>query len=177
MRADAAFSAARILRFDGREIQSVKDAAAAFAPPALTPWQARVLQTALRFVGYPYVWGGTSENAETPFGVAARGGFDCSGFVWRVYKLQPYAGAPQLADTLRGRTTYAMSREVPRAERIPLARLQPADVLFFGERGPRSKPAQIDHAGIYVGGGWFVHSSDEGVALAPLSDWHAKRFA
>ena len=32
--------------------------------------------------------------------------------------------------------------------------------------------------GIYLGNGWFIHSSEEGVELAPLSsDWYAKRFA
>ena len=38
----------------------------------------------------PYIWGGTSDGPETEFGVSSRGGYDCSGFVWRVYKLQPY---------------------------------------------------------------------------------------
>src|SRR2546430_3532493 len=32
--------------------------------PAPSAWQTRILQTAVRFIGYPYVWGGTSENAE-----------------------------------------------------------------------------------------------------------------
>ena len=36
----------------------------------------------------PYIWGGTSDGPETEFGVTSRGGYDCSGFVWRVYKLQ-----------------------------------------------------------------------------------------
>ena len=31
--------------------------------------------------------------------------------------------------------------------------------------------------GIYVGNGWFVHSSDEGVTLQPLDGWYATRFA
>ena len=35
------------------------------------------------------------------------GGFDCSGFVWRVFKLEPFPGASALASVLRGRTTYA----------------------------------------------------------------------
>src|ERR671922_275141 len=73
-----------------------------FALPPLTDWQQRIITTAFSFVGYPYVWGGTSERAEAPAGVKARGGFDCSGFVWRVYKLQRYDGEGTLADTLRG---------------------------------------------------------------------------
>jgi cell wall-associated NlpC family hydrolase len=176
-RAEAAFSAARILRFDRSEVQRAADAAATFVLPVLGPWQTQVLQTGLSFVGFPYVWGGTSEHAESRFGVSARGGFDCSGFVWRVYKLQPYPGAPALAETLRGRTTYAMSGEVPAAKRIAYAKLQPGDVLFFGAKGPRSKPTQVDHAGIYAGNGWFVHSSSQGVTLTPLAGWYRQRFA
>ena len=106
------------------------------------------------------------------------GGFDCSGFAWRIYKLQAYAGADALPATLKGRTTYAMSGEVPRAKRIPLAKLQPGDLLFFGAHGAKSKPAEINHMGVYLGSGWFVQASEQGVALAPLTaDWYAHRFA
>jgi cell wall-associated NlpC family hydrolase len=176
-RAEAAYSAARILRFSGWETEAVRAAAAAFALPALTPWQKRVLAVGVSLIGYPYVWGGESEHAESPFGVQARGGFDCSGFVWRVYKLQSYAGATALAGTLRGRTTFQMSGEVPKAQRIAFDALQPADVVFFGAKGPRSKPAQVDHMGIYLGNGWMIHSSGYGVALAPLDGWYRARFA
>ena len=175
-RAEAAFSAAKILRFGGWEAQAARGAAATFVLPQLTAWQKRILTTAFRFIGYPYVWGGTSDQAEAPFGRPARGGFDCSGFVWRVYKLEPYSSAGRLADTLRGRTTYAMSGEVPAAKRISLAKLQPGDLVFFG-RGPSSKPAQIGHMGIYAGNGWFVHSSGYGVALAQLTGWYRSSFA
>jgi cell wall-associated NlpC family hydrolase len=176
-RAEAAYSAARVLRFRGGEIPAVEAAAATFTLPPLTDWQQRILTTAFSFVGYPYVWGGTSERAEAPAGVKARGGFDCSGFVWRVYKLQQYPGGAALASTLKGRTTYTMSGEVPRAKRIPFARLAPGDVLFWGAHGSRSKPSEVDHTGIYLGSGWFIHSSGYGVAVTSLSGWYAKRFA
>jgi cell wall-associated NlpC family hydrolase len=78
---------------------------------------------------------------------------------------------------LQGRTTYAMSGEVPVAERIPYAKLQPADVIFFGAAGPKSKPKQVDHAGIYLGNGWFINSSGYGVAVTTLAGWYGKRFA
>jgi cell wall-associated NlpC family hydrolase len=176
-RAEAAYSAARILSFGEWDSQGTQDLAATFVLPALTPWQKRILDTAVRFIGYPYVWGGASEFTDSPYGHQVHGGFDCSGFVWRVYKVQPYPNEGALADTLMGRTTYAMSGEVPVAKRIPFAALQPADVIFFGAKGPKSKPAQIDHMGIYLGNGWFIHSSDYGVALATLSGWYDKRFA
>jgi cell wall-associated NlpC family hydrolase len=176
-RAETAFSAARILRFSGREIPSVETEAPAFTLPTLTPWQQRILKTAVHFIGYPYVWGGESEHRQSPFGRQAQGGFDCSGFVWRVYKLQAYLDEGLLAGMLRGRTTYAMSGEVPRSKRIRLADLQPADVLFFGARGPRSKPSEVGHMGIYLGNGWLIQSSGYGVAVVPLSGWYATRFA
>jgi hypothetical protein len=178
-RAEAAYSAAHILGFTGGEVTLVTDLASTFQLPALSPLQRDVLQTAVALVGYPYVWGGTSELPQDPFGTGqVPGGFDCSGFVWHVFKLTAYPGADSLPATLKGRTTYAMSREVPRAQRIPLSKLEPADLVFFGANGPKSKPAEIDHVGVYLGAGWFVQSSEQGVALASLgSDWYAPRFA
>ncbi len=164
-RAEAAYSLAQIVRFRGSELERLRAAAATFQLPALTDWQRRILATAFKLVGSPYIWGGTSR------------GYDCSGFVWAVYKLQAYPSAGGLSATLVGRTTYAMSGEVPKANRLAVEDLQPADVIFFGAKGPRSKPAEVDHMGIYVGNGWFVHSSRYGVALELLSGWYAERFA
>lgn len=136
-----------------------------------------MLDVAISLIGFPYVWGGSSETAEAPFGVQARGGFDCSGFVWRVYKLETYPSAGSLPQTIKGRTTYAMSGEVPQARRIAYAQLQPADLVFFGERGPKSRRGQIGHMGIYLGGGWSIHSSEYGVAVARIGGWYGDRFA
>ena len=131
----------------------------------LTTWQQRVLTTAVRFIGYPYVWGGEFERPQSPYGAQPQGGFDCSGFAWRVYKVQSYPGAPQLAEVLRGRTAAAMAGEVPRRLRIKPARLAPADLMFFGPGGPHAQPARIDHVGISLGNGWLIQSSRYGVAL------------
>jgi cell wall-associated NlpC family hydrolase len=180
-RAEAAYSAAQILDFgniaDSWEIAEVKNLAATFTLPEVTDWQRQILNVAFSKIGMPYIWGGTSDNTETEFGVTSRGGYDCSGFVWRVYKLQTYADEGTLASTLRGRTTYTMSVEVPRSKRIAFKKLQPADVIFFGTRGTKSKGSQVFHTGIYVGNGWFIQSSDRGVALAQLTGWYKQRFA
>jgi cell wall-associated NlpC family hydrolase len=176
-RAETAYSVAKILRFRGWERQYAEDASATFALPRLSGWQQRVLDTAVRFVGYPYVWGGTSERAEAPFGVSARGGFDCSGFVWRVYRLQSYAGGAALSSTIKGRTTYQMSGEVPRSKRIPYSKLVAGDVLFFGSNGPRSTPNAVGHTGIYLGAGWMIHSSGQGVAVTQVTGWYRQQFA
>jgi cell wall-associated NlpC family hydrolase len=176
-RAETAYSVAQILRFQGWETQAVEDAATTFELPTMTAWEMRILNTAVKFVGFPYVWGGTSEKAEAPFGIEAHGGFDCSGFVWRVYKLQTYPGGAALNATIKGRTTYQMSGEVPKAQRIAFAKLQPADIVFFGPNGPSSKPASVGHTGIYLGNGWMIHSSGQGVAVTPMTGWYRTQFA
>ena len=180
-RAEAAYSAAQILSFgpfgQGWQTAWADSLAQSFALPALNPWQRRILTVAFSKIGMPYIWGGTSDNAEAPFGVPSRGGYDCSGFVWRVYKLQSYPNEGDLASVIQGRTTMVMSVEVGKSKRIPFTKLQPADVLFFGSEGPHSSGAQIDHTAIYVGNGWFIQSSDEGVALAQLTGWYRREFA
>jgi cell wall-associated NlpC family hydrolase len=176
-RAEAAYSFAQLLARGDARLVSVQAAADAFTLPTLAPWQQRILTTAVHFVGYPYIWGGTSPTAETLFGVHSVGGFDCSGFVWRVYKLTPYDEEGNLANVLRGRTTYQMSGEVPKSKRIAAAALQPGDVMFFGARGTRSKPGEVDHTALYLGNGWFVQSSSAGVTLLPFAGYYADRFA
>jgi cell wall-associated NlpC family hydrolase len=185
-RADAAFSAARVLALAqpypgapapdatplaaaiaGGSVRYVDGLASTFALPQLTPWQAQVLQTGVSLIGYPYVWGGENETTDR--------GFDCSGFVWRVYKLASYPGGEALPGTLQGRTAAQMAAEVPKSMRIPRTDLQPGDVLFFGP-GRHMKATTIDHTAIYLGNGWMINASGQGVSLA-LLDWEGKRFA
>ncbi len=176
-RAEAAYSIAVYLRLDPRSIEAVRAAADSLAFAAMSEWQRTVVARALRFVGSPYVWAGTSERPQQLFGRTMPGGFDCSGFVWRVYKAQPFSAAPSLSRTLVGRTSYAMSGEVAASARISRAALRPGDVVFFGPRGPRSKPSEVGHMGIYVGNDWFVHSSRYGTTLAPMTGSYATTFA
>ncbi len=98
-----------------------------------------LLRLARRFVGVPYLWGGVS-----PFG------FDCSGFVQRLFH---YGGAQLPRDTEQQRR---VGRPVAR-----LSELEPGDLVFF----PR-------HVGLYLGGaaGWLIHAARAlgGVGLTPL---------
>jgi cell wall-associated NlpC family hydrolase len=183
-RAEAAYSLAQALKVTSAQISSLDQLTRTFVLPELGEWQRVVLGRALRFVGYPYVYSGTSEapqklwSTTAPGGwLTAPGGFDCSGFVWRVYKLQAFTSALGLAGVLVGRTTYEMSGEVPRSARIARDGLRPGDVVFFGSRGPRSRPSEVGHMGIYVGSDWFVHSSRFGTTLAPMTGWYATSFA
>jgi cell wall-associated NlpC family hydrolase len=176
-RAEAAYSIAQVLSFQGWETASVEEASLALEPPPLNVWQKRVLNYAVSFIGYPYIWGGVSPTTQRLFGQTVPGGFDCSGLIWRVYKLHKYPGGGELSSTIRGRTTYTMSGEVGRSKRISYDELEPADVLFFGSKGPRSKPSQINHTAIYLGGGWLIQSSENGVDVVPLEGWYKTRFA
>jgi peptidoglycan endopeptidase LytE len=150
------------------QLAAVDDASRTLALPQVTGVAQEVLRTAVSLIGYPYVWAGTSETAGP--------GFDCSGYVWRVFKGRIYADAPALGATIAGRSTEAMSGEMPAAARIPLTAIRPADILFFGT-GPGSKPKDVGHAGIYLGGGWFVHASSQGVSLAQLDGGYRTTFA
>ena len=177
-RAEAAYSLAQVLGLNRWHAEWVRARVAEFALPELTELQRQILRRAVSFVGFPYVWGGTSERPQELFGKPVPGGFDCSGFVWRVFKLEPFPGASALASVLRGRTTYELSGEVGPAKRIRKPEnLQPGDLIFQGDAGPKSKPAQVGHAGIYLGGGWFVHSSGNGTTLHPFDGWYRERFA
>jgi cell wall-associated NlpC family hydrolase len=176
-RAEAAYSISAYLDLAATTIDAVRSAAEVFSVAGMTEWQRVVVARALRFVGAPYVWAGTSERPQQLFGKTLPGGFDCSGFVWRVYKLQAFTAAPTLSRVLVGRTSYEMSGEVARSARIPRDALQPGDVVFFGSRGPRSAPSEVGHMGIYVGNDWFVHSSRFGTTLAPMTGWYEKTFA
>jgi cell wall-associated NlpC family hydrolase len=176
-RAEAAYSLAQVLDVQQWELDWVSSLASSFTLPAYTEWRRRVLERSVNFVGFPYIWGGMWEHQQTLFGVTDRGGFDCSGFVWRVYKLVPYEGGGSLSSVIQGRTTYQMSGEVPRSMRISKRYLKPGDVMFFGANGPASKPSEVDHTGIYLGGNWMIHSSSQGVALVPFAGWYVDRFA
>jgi cell wall-associated NlpC family hydrolase len=102
-----------------------------------------IAQSALRFIGVPYVFGGTST-----------GGFDCSGYTQHVFAMMGLH-IPRTADA----QYYAGSR-------VTKSNMVPGDLVFFQtyEPGP-------SHVGIYLGNGRFVHaSSSHGVMVSSLSD-------
>lgn len=143
-----------------------------FDLPDLSPNQLRILGTAASQLGQPYIWAGETEGAQAE----GKGGFDCSGFTIRVIN---QSGVPteQLKPILE-RTTYTQSA-IPKPTRITQAKLQPGDAMFFGERGTASTPPQNFHAGVYMGNGWFIHSSggNGGVAINSLDGWWGESFS
>lgn len=92
-------------------------------------------RTAERFVGIPYRWGGDT----------VVDGMDCSGFVRAVYNLCG-VNIPRTS-----REQYRVGDAVGRDE------LKDGDLVFFG-----ASPDEINHVGIFVGNGRFVHAPRRG---------------
>jgi cell wall-associated NlpC family hydrolase len=49
--------------------------------------------------------------------------------------------------------------------------------MFFGEQRAEVEPERHRPHGLYLGNGWFIQSSDEGVTLLPFDGWYAGSFA
>jgi cell wall-associated NlpC family hydrolase len=142
--------------------------------PTLSDRQKQIVAFALKYVGYPYVWAGEYPTRRSPYGTQASGGFDCSGFVF--YVMQMHFDYPITVNE-RGASDMA-KRAKPRIKRKDLL---PGDPIFFAPQGPKSKVSTIYHAGLYLGNGWFIHStgSSDGVTLDSLdaSSYYKKYFA
>ena len=108
---------------------------------------AQVVETALSFLGYPYVYGGSSPK-----------GFDCSGFTSYIYKQFGYSLNRTCSGQLDNGTPVAMSE------------LQPGDLVIFKKYA--SSAGRASHVGLYIGGGEFVHASTAkvGVIINKLTD-------
>ena len=108
---------------------------------------AQVVETAMSFLGYPYVYGGSSPK-----------GFDCSGFTSYIYKQFGYSLNRTCSGQLDNGTPVAMSE------------LQPGDLVIFKKYA--SSSGRASHVGLYIGGGEFIHASTSkvGVIISKLSD-------
>ncbi len=104
-----------------------------------------IAQYALQFVGYPYVYGGSSPS-----------GFDCSGFVRYVCSQKGYS------------VNRTASAQMDNGTPVSYSQLQPGDLVFFNN-GNSSKRAT--HVGIYIGNGQFVHASTSttGVIISDMN--------
>jgi cell wall-associated NlpC family hydrolase len=175
-RAEAAHSFATVLRFGGWELDAARAQLSAFALPSYTAAQRSALRIAVSKIGMPYVWGGETDKTSTLYGYQAHGGYDCSGFVWRVFKLSGLAAGRAIG----GRTAAQMAGEIQRRARIRLDAVQPGDLLFFGSASFRSRATEssVIHVGIALSAHWMIHSSDQGVYVSSLDDaWRRDEFA
>jgi cell wall-associated NlpC family hydrolase len=175
-RAEAAYSFAQLLGSapgSGQwAIESARETLSAFSLPHYDADQLEVLRIAVSKIGMPYVWGGTTDN--TADGLE-HGGYDCSGFVWRVYKVSGLSWGRQIL----GRTAAEQAGEIPKSARVHLEEVQPGDLLFFGSAHFNSKAteANVIHEGLALSSQWAIHSSGQGVYVLPLtSGWLAQSF-
>jgi cell wall-associated NlpC family hydrolase len=102
---------------------------------SIHPSQHRIVSVAKKFLGIPYLWGGTSTK-----------GFDCSGFVQTVYRLNNIS-LPRDANQI-------VNKGNPINPDPRFNNLQAGDMLFFG-----SNPDRITHCAIYLGDRNYIHSS------------------
>ncbi|MGA8365546.1 MAG: NlpC/P60 family protein, partial [Solirubrobacteraceae bacterium] len=171
-RAEAAHSFAVVLESESWALTAAREVLSGFALPQYTAAQREVLHIAVSKIGMPYVWGGTTDN--TADGLE-HGGYDCSGFAWRVYKL---SGLPWGRKIL-GRTAAQQAGEIPKSQRIHLEAVQPGDLLFFGSAhfDSTATESNVIHEAIALSNQWAIHSSDQGVYVLPLtSGWLAESF-
>ena len=130
----------KVLLPDGRKAFLRK----AFATPfdqwlaGRRPTAANIVLMAKHFIGFPYLWGGTSAK-----------GMDCSGFTKTCFFLN---GVILRRDA---------SQQAQTGEKIDISKdfsnLQPADLLFFGSI--KEGKEHVKHVAIYLGNGEFIHSS------------------
>lgn len=97
---------------------------------------------AVKFVGNPYVWGGTSLTK----------GADCSGFVQSIYA---HFG---ISITRTSRDQAASS-----GVEVSISSLQPGDLIFY-----RNSSGVVNHVALYIGNGKVVHASNarEGIKIS-----------
>lgn len=99
-------------------------------------WRQRVSTIARRYLGIPYVWGGTTPN-----------GFDCSGFVQYVYK-QMGVDLPRIS-----------YQQATSGHRIPLDKLRVGDLVAWNNS---TRNPGADHIAIYIGHGRIIEAPHTG---------------
>ena len=97
-----------------------------------------LMEEAAKYLGYPYVWGGSSPSTS----------FDCSGFVCWVFTNSGVHNLPRT--TAQG--IYDQCTPVSAAD------AKAGDIIFF--TGTYNSAGAVSHVGIYCGGGTMIHCGD-----------------
>lgn len=120
-----------------------------YTPVAASEQGQALADYALQYVGYRYVYGGSSPSS----------GFDCSGLMQYTCSQFGYS------------INRTASSQLQNGVSVSWDELAPGDLVFFKRPGSTtSKP--VTHVGMYIGNGQFVHASDYGVGVivSNLSD-------
>jgi len=117
-----------------------------------------------KFLGMPYVWGGTTPAIFNATGKYVSGGFDCSGFVQYSYK--------NFGINLP-RTTMD---QVDEGASVNINNLKNGDLVFFSTN--TAQPTEVSHVGIYIGDNKFMHSPKPGdvVKISELTGYYEDNF-
>ena len=98
----------------------------------------RMITEAEKYLGYPYVWGGSSPSTS----------FDCSGFVSWVIN---HSGNGWSVGRLGAKGLKGI------CDIIPPDQAKPGDLIFFHHTYDAPDPSDATHVGIYVGDGMMIH--------------------
>jgi len=105
-----------------------------------TSLKENLVQTALKFNGIPYLWGGTSSK-----------NIDCSGLVCNVYFMNGIQ-LPRDADM------QALIGQELTTTMAPDG-LEAGDLLFFGRKASEEAEENVTHVAMYIGDGEYIHSA------------------
>lgn len=123
----------------------------AIPPEALSdPSFAALIAEANKYLGYPYVWGGSKPSTS----------FDCSGFTcWTLNQ----SGVASVGRT-NARGLYKRSTVVSEGN------ARPGDLVFFTGARAAEIGHPVTHVGIYVGDGMMIHCAGNGVEYKSITD-------
>jgi hypothetical protein len=180
-RAQVAYSLFQAATLDPWIIPYLQAQYADMTLPNMVPVRKALVEWGLRYVGYPYVWGGEwgfSRPEPSALGGQPIPGFDCSGFAWWVLKSND-GGAwkvspprPYGAWNLPQRVAVDQAHGAPS---IGYSKLKPGDLMFYDGEGN----GFIDHVDIWIGNGWALDSSSSvgGVSVMWVADgWYRDHF-
>jgi len=104
------------------------------------PLGENLVQTAEKFMGLPYLWGGTSAKA-----------IDCSGFSSNIYFMHGIL----LQRDASQQTLYGKLVDTEK----DFSQLEVGDLVFFGRKASNDLPEKVTHVGMYIGNTEFIHAS------------------